>query len=47
MTVSLPLTKNVLTPFVKTVLIPLGLTATAPAIDKDVQRKFIDQLQRY
>ena len=47
MTASLPLMKNVLTPFFKTVLIPSGLTAAAPAIDEDVQRKFIGQLQRY
>ena len=35
----LPLMKNVLKPLAKSVLIPLGLTATASATDKVIQKK--------
>ena len=35
--------KNVLKPLVKSVLIPLGLTAGASATDETIQKKFLDQ----
>ena len=35
----LPLMKNVLKPLAKSVLIPLGLTATASATDEVIQKK--------
>ena len=34
-----PLTGNVLKPLAKSVLIPLGLTASAPAIDAAIHKK--------
>ena len=37
MTTGLPLTKNVLTPSVKSVLVPLGLTAAASATDAAIE----------
>ena len=39
MTAGLPLMKNVITPLAKSVLIPLGLTATASATDAAIQKK--------
>ena len=39
MTVDLPLIKNVLTPLVKSALIPLGLWAAASATDAAIQKK--------
>ena len=39
-----PLMKNVLKPLVKSVLIPLGLTAGASATDETIQKKFLDQV---
>ena len=39
MSASLPLTKNVLTPLVKSVSVPLGLTAAASATDASIQEK--------
>ena len=35
----LPLIKNVIKPLAKSVLIPLGLTAAASAIDAEIQKK--------
>ena len=35
----LPLIKNVIKPFAKSVLIPLGLTAASSAADAEVQKK--------
>ena len=37
----LPLMKNVITPLVKSVLIPLGLTAAASAVDAGTHKKII------
>ena len=37
----LPLMKNVLTPFAKSVLIPLGLTAAASAADAGIHKKIL------
>ena len=37
----LPLIKNVLTPLAKSVLIPLGLTATASAADAGIHKKIL------
>ena len=39
MTASLPLMKSVLTPFAKSILIPLELTAAASATDAAIQKK--------
>ena len=39
MAAGLPLIKNVLTPLAKSVFIPLGLTAVAPATDAAIQKK--------
>ena len=39
----LPLTKKVITPLAKSVLIPLGLTATASAADAGIDKKILDQ----
>ena len=39
----LPLTKKVITPLAKSVLIPLGLTATASAADAGIHKKVLDQ----
>ena len=39
----LPLTKKVITPLAKSVLIPLGLTATASAADAGIHKKILDQ----
>ena len=39
MTAGLPLMKNVIMPSAKSVLIPLGLTAAAPATDAAIQKK--------
>ena len=36
----LPMTKNVITPLAKSVLIPLGLTATASAADAGIHKKY-------
>ena len=36
----LPLIKNVIKPLAKSVLIPLGLTATAPAADAEIHKKY-------
>ena len=41
MTAALPLMKYLLTPLVKSVLIPLGLTAAVPATDTTTQKKII------
>ena len=38
----LPLIKNVIKPLAKSVLIPLGLTAAAPAADAGIHKKFWD-----
>ena len=35
----LPLTKNVIKPLAKSVLIPLGLTAAASAVDAEIHKK--------
>ena len=40
MNIGLPLMKNVLTPLAKSVLVSLGLTAAASAIDAATQKKF-------
>ena len=40
--VGLPLMKNVITPLAKSVLIPLGLTATASATDATIKKKRLD-----
>ena len=37
----LPLIKNILTPLAKSVLIPLGLTATASAADTGIHKKIL------
>ena len=37
----LPLIKNVINPLVKSVLIPLGLTAAASAADAGIQKKHL------
>ena len=42
MTVDLPLIKNVLTPLVKSALIPLGLWAAASATDAAIQKKICE-----
>ena len=39
MTAGLPVMKSVLTPLAKSVLIPFGLTAAAPATDGSIQKK--------
>ena len=39
----LPLTKKVVTPLAKSVLIPLGLTAAASAADAGIHKKILDQ----
>ena len=39
----LPLTKKVITPLAKSVLIPLGLTGTASAADAGIHKKILDQ----
>ena len=41
MTAALPLMKYLLTPLVKSVLIPLGLTAAVSATDTTTQKKII------
>ena len=38
--IGLPLIKNVITPFAKSVLIPLGLTAVASAADAGIYKKY-------
>ena len=38
--IGLPLIKNVIEPLAKSVLIPLGLTAVAPAADAGIHRKY-------
>ena len=38
--IGLPLIKNVITPFAKGVLIPLGLTAVASAADAGIYKKY-------
>ena len=38
----LPLIKNVIKPLAKIVLIPLGLTASAPAADAGIHKKYQD-----
>ena len=43
MTAGLPLTKRVLAPLAKSVLIPLGLSAGMSAADAAVQKKIMDQ----
>ena len=40
MPAGLPLMKNVLTPFAKSILIPLGLSAGMSAADTAIQKKF-------
>ena len=40
----LPLVKNVIKPLAKSVLIPLGLTATASAVDAGMDKKYQDQV---
>ena len=35
----LPLTKNVIKPLAKSILIPLGLTAAAPPADPEIYKK--------
>ena len=37
----LPLTKNIITPLAKSVLIPLGLTAAASAADAEIHKKML------
>ena len=39
----LPLISNVIKPFAKSVLIPLGLTAAASAADAGIHKKYYDQ----
>ena len=41
MTTSLPLMKNLLTPFGKSVLVPLGLTTAASATDAAIRKKML------
>ena len=40
----LPLTKNVTKLLAKSVLIPLGLTAAAWAVDAKIHKKYLDQV---
>ena len=47
MTAGLPLMKNVLTPFAKSILIPLGLSAGMSAADAAIQKKIMDQELKY
>ena len=37
----LPLMKNVINPLIKSVLIPLGLNASASAADPEIHKKYI------
>ena len=46
MTTVLPLLKNVLTPLVESVLVPLGLTTGVSAKDAPIQYKIVDNLER-
>ena len=39
--VRLPLMKNVIKPLIKSVLIPLGLNASASAADAEIHKKYI------
>ena len=43
----LPLIKNVITPLAKSVLIPLGLTAAASAVDAGIHRKILGSGQNH
>ena len=42
MTAGLPLMKNVITPFAKSILIPLGLTVATSAKDAPIQKKIYE-----